>query len=129
MKKRLLSWLLVLAMILTGVPMATAAGSGFVSPDAEAPSYEGGPLELPVDTGVEAQSGMLDPSTVEAGSDTLENEPKIVHDASGRFSLTEAGQTKKNCRGYGCGELHRRDEGAVLAGCRLLHRRYRRADG
>ena len=94
MKKRFLSWLLVLAMILTGVPMATAAGSGFVSPDAEAPSYEGGPLELPVDTGVEAQSGMLDPSTVEAGSDTLENEPKIVHDASGRFSLTEAGQTK-----------------------------------
>ena len=90
MKKRFLSWLLVLAMILTGVPMATAAGSGFVSPDAEAPSYEGGPLELPVDTGVEAQSGMLDPSTVEAGSDTLENEPKIVHDASGRFSLTEA---------------------------------------
>ena len=55
MKKRFLSWLLVLAMILTGVPMATAAGSGFVSPDAEAPSYEGGPLELPVDTGVEAQ--------------------------------------------------------------------------
>ena len=54
MKKRFLSWLLVLAMILTGVPMATAAGSGFVSPDAEAPSYEGGPLELPVDTGVEA---------------------------------------------------------------------------
>ncbi len=44
------------------------------------------PLELPVDTGVEAQSGMLDPSTVEAGNDTLENEPKIVHDASGRFS-------------------------------------------
>ena len=86
MKKRFLSWLLVLAMILTGVPMATAAGSGFVSPDAEAPSYEGGPLELPVDTGVEAQSGMLDPSTVEAGNDTLENEPKIVHDASGRFS-------------------------------------------
>ena len=35
-----------------------------------------------------------DVHAVEAGSDTLENEPKIVHDASGRFSLTEAGQTK-----------------------------------
>ena len=32
MKKRFLSFVLVLALLLTGVPMAAAAGSGFVDP-------------------------------------------------------------------------------------------------
>ena len=80
-------------MILTGVPMATAAGSGFVSPDAEAPSYEGGPLSCLWTPGLRRSPACWTPPPWKPAA-SLENEPKIVHDASGRFSLTEAGQTK-----------------------------------
>lgn len=47
MKKRFLSFVLVLALLLTGVPMAAAAGSGFVDPTVVPEVYqEGGPLSL-----------------------------------------------------------------------------------
>lgn len=94
MKKRFLSLLLVLAMLLTGAPVTTAAGSGFVSPDTEVPGYTSGPLQLPVDTVDGAEQSGMSQSAAKTGSDALEGEPKLVHDASGRFSLTEAAQTE-----------------------------------
>lgn len=50
MKKRFLSLFLALALLLTGIPMATAAGSGFAGETAPQVLEDGGPVKLPVDT-------------------------------------------------------------------------------
>lgn len=76
MKKRILSWLLVAALLLTGIPAAVAADSGFASgKTAQAPNS--GPVGLPVDT-TEKSGTAADP--------TADTDVKLVHDASGRFS-------------------------------------------
>lgn len=85
MKKRFLSLFLVLALLLTGIPMATAAGSGFAGETAPQVLEDGGPVKLPVDTLDESQGfAEADPAQPETA------EPKIVNDASGRFSESGA---------------------------------------
>ena len=85
MKKRFLSLFLALALLLTGIPMATAAGSGFAGETAPQVLEDGGPVKLPVDTLEESQGfAQADPDQPETA------EPKIVHDASDRFSETGA---------------------------------------
>ena len=57
MKKRFLSFVLVLALLLTGVPMAAAAGSGFVDPTVVPEvSQESGPVSLITDTAVSEET-------------------------------------------------------------------------
>ena len=85
MKKRFLSLFLALALLLTGIPMATAAGSGFAGETAPQVLEDGGPVKLPVDTLEESQGfAQADPDQPETA------EPKIVHNASDRFSETGA---------------------------------------
>lgn len=88
MKKRILSLMMALALLLTCVPMATAAQSGFVT-ESTAPAQDTavtGPVQLPVDD--------IDPEETSGLAQAAEavSEPKIVHDASGRFSESAAAE-------------------------------------
>lgn len=87
MKKRFLSLFLVLVLLLTGIPAATAAQSGFTSGSTPETSSVGGPVRLPVDTLAASEGSGLTPDKADPEP---EAEPKIVQDAAGRFSLTEA---------------------------------------
>ncbi len=80
MKKRILSVLLVLALLMTLVPAATASQSGFAT-GKPAASYEGGPVKLPVDT--------LEEKAASGFAQGTAQESKLVNDASNRFSLLD----------------------------------------
>lgn len=87
MKKRFLSLFLVLVLLFTGIPMTSAAQSGFTDGSSPEASPTSGPMRLPVDTLTTTQGSGLSPDETNTLS---EAEPKIVQDAAGRFSLTEA---------------------------------------
>lgn len=89
MKKRFLSMLLVLALLVGLVPATFAAErtTGFTDGSVEAPSTDG-PLSLPVDTLDENDASGFIPQE----ESHVEAEPKIVYNSDGRFSLTEAAQ-------------------------------------
>ena len=90
MKKRFLSFVLVLALLLTGVPMAAAAGSGFVDPTVVPEvSQESGPVSLITDTAVSEETEETNENT--ATPVTLaEGEGKYVDNDSAPFSQSEA---------------------------------------
>lgn len=82
MKKRILSLVLALALVLTGVPMTFAATSGFSANAPQTQENTTGPLKMAVDTVEETV-----PASGLSSQAVAEGEEKIVHDASGRFSL------------------------------------------
>ena len=112
MKKRILSLVLALALVLTGVPMTFAATSGFSANAPQTQENTTGPLKMAVDTVEETV-----PASGLSSQAVAEGEEKIVHDASGRFSLkVEEG----SAGGYRCGEFYCGVERRASAGCRFL---------
>ena len=80
MKKRILSLLLALALVLTGVPMAFATESGFADGNVPEISTDG-PVQLPSSNIAEEPTVETDAQQpVEAG------EPKLVQNGEDRFS-------------------------------------------
>ena len=80
MKKRILSLLLALALVLTGVPMAFATESGFADGNVPEISTDG-PVQLP-------SSNIAEDPTVEpdAQQPVEAGEPKLVQNGEDRFS-------------------------------------------
>ena len=79
MKKRILSLLLALALVLTGVPMAFATESGFADGNVPEISTDG-PVQLP-------SSNIAEDPTVEtdAQQPVEAGEPKLVQNGEDRF--------------------------------------------
>ena len=100
MKKRILSLLLALALVLTGVPMAFATESGFADGNVPEISTDG-PVQLP-------SSNIAEDPTVEpdAQQPVEAGEPKLVQNGEDRFSAQLAESEPKAEEPAARGRLH-----------------------